>query len=80
MNSRPSIGRKRRAKKIIGFEISDAFPKCSQEIIAGKSRFSERTPIRASKAFELVPTDRGSGRLLFQPDASRFLRGSPVVA
>jgi hypothetical protein len=80
VNSRSSIGRKRRAKEIIGFEISDAFPKGSQEIIAGKSGFSERTAIRASKAFELVPSDGSSGRLLFQTDASRFLRGSPVVA
>jgi hypothetical protein len=80
VNSRPGIGRERRAKEIIGFEISDAFPKGSQEIIAGKSGFSERTAIRPGEAFELVASDGCSGRLLFQPDASGFLWGSPVVA
>jgi hypothetical protein len=80
MNSRSSIGRKRRAKQIIGFEVTDTLPKSSQEIIARKSGFSERTAIRPGEAFELVPTDRGRGRLLFQSDTSRFLRGSPVVA
>jgi hypothetical protein len=80
MNARPSIGRKRRAKQIIGFEITDTLPKSSQEIIARKSGFSEGTAIRPGEAFELVPTEGCSGGLLFQPDASRFLRGSPVVA
>jgi hypothetical protein len=80
MHSRSSIGRKRRAKQIIGFEITDTLPKSSQEIIAGKSGFSERTAIRPGEAFELVASDGCSGGLLFQPDASRFSRGSPVVA